>query len=75
MENLFKTIAKKIDHMMWSCIWTGIILIMLAILNASFEFAVRLTVSISILVVAYIFIYIAYKLWSIKQEIQKHFKF
>jgi ABC-type bacteriocin/lantibiotic exporter with double-glycine peptidase domain len=75
METLFKKINQKINGAIWSLISSGVLLIMLAILIAWTDFILRLLVSLFVLLIAYIFIYIGYKLKSVKKEITKHFKF
>ncbi len=74
MVNLFKKINKKIKKVIWSFISTGIILILLAILIAWTDFILRLIVALFVLLVAYTFIFAGYKLWTVKGEIEKHFK-
>lgn len=75
MQSLFKDINKKIDGIIWSFISTGIILLLLAILVVWTDFVLQLICAMFILVVAYIFIYTGYKLWTMKRSIEKHFKF
>jgi type IV secretory pathway VirB3-like protein len=74
MVNLFKQINKKINGVAWSFVATGIILILLAILIAWTDFILRLIVALFVLLVAYTLIFAGYKLWSVKTEIEKHFK-
>lgn len=75
MENLFREINKKIDGLIWSLFSTGIILMMLAVLIVWTNFMLKLVMGMFVLVVAYTFIYAGYKVWSLKQEIKRHFKF
>lgn len=74
MIHLFKKINKKINSMIWSLLSTGFILMILSVLIVWTDFMLRLVVGVFVLVVSYIFIYGAYKLWAIKKEIEKHFK-
>lgn len=75
MENLFRKINKKINGFIWSLVSTGIILTLLAILIVWTDFVLRLVFGLFVLVVAYTFLYSGYKLWTLKKEIEKHFKF
>ncbi len=75
MENLFKKINKKINHLIWSLFSTGIIILVLAILIIWTEFLLRIIFGIITLVVAYMFMYMAYKLWHLKRDIKNHFRF
>ncbi len=75
MQNLFKEINKKVNGLIWSLLSTGIILMFLAILIVWTDFILRLVIGMFILVLAYAFIYGAYKVWTLKREVDKHFKF
>lgn len=75
MERLFKSIHKKVNGLIWSLVSTGIILMLLAILIVWTDFMLRLVFGLLVLVIAYTFLYSGYKLWALKKEIEKHFKF
>ncbi len=75
MQNLIKQVNQKVNSLIWSLISTGIILLMLAVLVVWTDFILRLVFGMFILVLAYAFFYGAYKVWSIKKDIEKHFKF
>ena len=74
MINLFREINKKFNGIILSAISTGVILVLLAILIVWTDFLLRLVVGLMVLFIAYIFLYIGFKLWAIKKEIEKHFK-
>lgn len=74
MMLLFKEINRKINGLVWSLLGTGIILLLLGVLVAWTDFVLRLVFALIVITVSYVFIYGAYKLWSIKREIEKHFK-
>lgn len=75
MQNLIKQINKKINGIIWSLITTGVILLMLAVLIVWTDFILRLVFGMFVLVLAYAFLYGAYKIWAIKRDIENHFKF
>ena len=75
MIDLFKSIRKKINHVVWTLFSTGVILLMLGVLIVWTDFVLKLVIGMITLVIGYGFIYSAYKLWTIKSEIEKHFKF
>lgn len=75
MVNLFREVNKKINGLIWSFISTGIILILLAILIVWTDFMLQLTVGLITLFIAYAFLYAGYKMWTLKKEIDKYFKF
>ena len=74
MIKIFKEINKKINGIIWSLLSTGIILLMLSVLIVWTDFMLRLVIGVLVLVIAYVFFYGAYKLWSMKNEIEKHIK-
>lgn len=74
MVNLFKSISHKLNGLIWSLASTGFITLLLSILVVWTNFMVRLVVGLLILLVAYVFIYAAYKLWCLKRAIEQYFK-
>ncbi len=75
MKKLYKELSKKINSVIFSLIATGIVLIMLAVVIVAYEFYFRLFVGILVIVVSFMFFYGAYKIYSIKKEVKKFFKF
>jgi hypothetical protein len=74
MIKIINVIEKKIDGLVWTFITTGIILILLAVLVVWTDFMLRLTCGLIILVVAYTFIYVGYKLWDFKKIVKESLK-
>ena len=74
MINLFTGIKNKLNGIIWSLLSTGILMLILAILVVWTELILRLVFGMFFLLVAYSFIYGAYKLHSIKKDIEDHFK-
>ena len=74
MVNLFNSINKKINGIAWYLASTGVILIVLSGLIIGYDIILRLLVGLFVLAVAFTFLYLAYKLWTIKNDIEKHFK-
>jgi len=72
MMNLIKTIDKKINSMIVALAINGVLLIILGLLIVWTDFVLRLTVGIFVLLVDYSFLYGAYKVWSIKDELKKY---
>lgn len=75
MEILFKKINHKINGLIWSLFSTGILLFVMAVLIVWTEFLLRIIFGLIALLVSYIFIYGAYKLWHLRRDINNHFKF
>ena len=74
MKKLIEKIQKKVNSVIWSLAISGAVLLMLAVLVVWSQFLLQLAIGLFIVVIAYMFFYAAYKLWSLKREIEKHFK-
>lgn len=53
---------------------SGLVLAMAAVLIVWTDFFLRLVIGLLVIIVAYMFFYLAYKIWKIKKEIEKYFK-
>lgn len=74
MQNLFKTIKHKINGAIIHFVASGLILVIAAVLIVWTDFFLRLVIGLLVIIVAYIFFYLAYKTWWLKREIEKHLK-
>jgi len=74
MKNLIKQVKKKVNGIVWTLIGTGIILLMLGVLIVWTDFVLRLIIGLLVIVVAYVFFYLSYKIWHLKKEVEKYFK-
>jgi hypothetical protein len=74
MMSLIKKIEKKINGIIWAMVGNGILLVFLGVLIIWTDFFLRFTVGIIVLIIAYMFFYVAHKFWTIKDEIKKQFK-
>jgi len=75
MQSFFKTVNCKINGMIIHFIATGVILIIAAVLIVWTDFFLRLVIGLLVIVVAYMFFYLAYKTYWLKKEIDKFLKF
>jgi ABC-type bacteriocin/lantibiotic exporter with double-glycine peptidase domain len=75
MQNLFKQIKATINGTIIHFIVSGVILVMAAVLIVWTDFFLRLVIGLLVIIVAYMFFYLAYKTWWFKKEIEKHLKF
>lgn len=75
MKNLIKKIKTKINWTIANLAAMGLILVFLAILIVWSDFVLRLVLGLFVLVTAYAFFHLAYKIWWIKKEVEKYFKF
>ncbi len=71
MNGISKTINKKINSTIWHLSTTGLVFLFLSVLVVWTEFMSRLLVGFFILMVAYIFFYLSFRLWEIKKELDK----
>ena len=74
MQNLIKKIKRKVNGAIMNLIFTGVILVILSVLIVWTDFTLQLVIGLLVLVMAYAFFYLAYKLWWIKREVEKYFK-
>lgn len=74
MINLFTGIKNKLNGIMWTLLSTGLLMLILAVLIVWTDFMLRLVFGMFFLLIAYSFIYGAYKLHTIKKDIERHFK-
>jgi len=74
MEQLFKTMTKKVNGIIWTLIANGVILLILAVLIVWTDFMLRLIFGLIAIVIAYVFFYAAYKVYSVKKEVEKYLK-
>ena len=75
MENPFNVIQKKVNGIIWTLIFNGIILLLLGVLIVWTDFVLRLVMGLLVIVVAYVFFYGAYKIWALKKDVEKYLKF
>ncbi len=74
MKIFLKQTKRKINGVIWTLISTGIILLLLGILIVWYDFVLRLVIGLAVIVVAYVFFYVAYRIWALKKEVEKYFK-
>jgi len=74
MQNLFKQIKATINGTIIHFIASGVILVIAAVLIVWTDFFLRLVIGLLVIIVAYMFFYLAYKTWWLKREIEKYLK-
>ena len=72
---ILKPIEKKINGVIFNLIIVGVLLLFLSALVVWTDFMIRLVMGVIILMIAYIFFYIAYRLWALKRDLGKYLKF
>jgi len=75
MADIFKPLKKKVNGMVTHLVIMGIIMLILGIMIVYTNFMLRLVMGMITIAIAYIFFYGAYKISSIKDDIEKYFKF
>jgi len=74
MKTLIKEVQNKTLAVIINLIITGVFLVILSILIVWTDLVLRLLVGLIVLLLAYLFFYMAYKLWSVKKEVEKFLK-
>ncbi|MFH1583410.1 MAG: hypothetical protein ABIB72_03795 [Candidatus Falkowbacteria bacterium] len=74
MQNLFKQIKRVLNGTIIHFVVSGVILFMAAVLIVWTDFFLRLVIGLLVIIVAYMFFYLAYKTWRLKREIEKYLK-
>jgi hypothetical protein len=75
MDKISIIVDKKINHLMWVLIINGLIMLILGVLIVWTDFMLRLVMGLMAVIVAYVFLYSAYKLSRFKKVADKYFKF
>ena len=75
MEKFFKAMKKKINGLIWALVINGMVLLLLGFLIVWTDFMLRLVVGLVAIVVAYVFFYAAYRIWSFKEDLTDYLKF
>ncbi len=65
---------RKINRVVWSLIINGILLLILAVLVVWSPLVARLLIALAIILVAYLFFYLSYRIWEIKKHFEKYLK-
>jgi type IV secretory pathway VirB3-like protein len=74
MQKLIKLIQKKVNGLIFSLVFAGVVMLMLAVLIVWSQLMLQLAVGLFVVVIAYMLFFAAYKIWSLKKEIEKHLK-
>ena len=73
MKILFEKVHHKINGLIWSLFSSGVLFLLMAILSVYDVMVIRLIFALSALIISYIFIYSALRLWHLKKDIKNHF--
>jgi len=74
MKNFILKINKKINSFILTLVGSGILMLISSILIVWNDFFLRLILGLTIIILAYVLFYGAYKINSFKKEINKYFK-
>ena len=74
MKKLFTLAKKKINGIILTLVSTGVLLLFLGVLIVWTNFILRLLVGLLVIIMAYVAFYTAYRIWSLKKEVEKFFK-
>jgi hypothetical protein len=75
MDKISTVVDKKVNHLVWIFIANGIFLLILAILIVWTDFMLRLVMGLMAVIIAFVFLYSAYKLQHFKKIVDKYLKF
>jgi uncharacterized membrane protein len=75
IEKISSLIDKKIKHLVWVLIANGIFLLILGVLIVWTDFMLKLVMGLVVIMIAYVFLYGAYKAWTLKKILDKYIKF
>jgi len=75
MDKISMVVDKKIDRLAWVLVANGVLLLILGVLIVWTDFMLRLVMGLVAVIVAYVFLYSAYKLWHFKKILDKYIKF
>jgi hypothetical protein len=75
MEKVSTLVGKKIDRLAWVLVANGIVLLILGVLIVWTDFMLRLVMGLMAVIIAYVFLYSAYKVWHLKKVLDKYIKF
>ena len=75
MDKISAVVDKKINRLVRVLVINGIVLLILAVLIVWTNFMAQLVMGLIAVVIAYVFIYSAYKLWHLKNILDKYIKF
>ena len=75
IEKISSLLDKKIKHLVLILVGNGIFLLILGVLIVWTDFMLRLVMGLVVIMIAYVFLYGAYKAWSLKKILDKYIKF
>ena len=75
IEKISSLLDKKIKHLVLILVGNGIFLLILGVLIVWTDFMLRLVMGLVVIMIAYVFLYGAYKAWTLKKILDKYIKF
>ena len=75
MKKIHTIVDKKINHLILVLVGNSVFLLILGVLIVWTDFMLRLVIGLVTLLVAYVFLYGAYKLWGLKKHLDEIIKF
>jgi hypothetical protein len=74
MLKLIYSLEKKVNTVIFAFLANGVILFLLGTLIILTDFMVRVVVGVLIFIISYTFLFGAYKLWGLKEDVKKYLK-
>ncbi len=75
MEKVSTLFNRKVKHLVWVLLANGVFLLVLGVLIVWTDFMLKLVMGLVTIMVAYVFLYAAYKIWTLKKIVDKYIKF
>lgn len=75
MEKVSSLFDRKVRHLIWVLLGNGVFLLLLGVLMVWTDFMLKLVMGLVTIMIAYVFLYGAYKVWSLKKIVDKYIKF
>jgi uncharacterized membrane protein HdeD (DUF308 family) len=74
MNKISIVLDKKLNHLAWVLVANGIILLLLAVLIVWIPFMLQYLIGLIAIIIGFVFLYSAYRIWHLKNIIDKYFK-
>ena len=73
MLKLISRVRGRVNSIIWSFMFTGVVFLLLGILVIATDIVLKLMVALFILALSYVCFHLAWKIRTIKKDIEKHF--
>jgi hypothetical protein len=75
MDKISNIVDKKLNRLAWVLVTNGIILLILAVLIVWIPFMLQYLIGLIAIIIGFVFLYSAYRIWHLKNILDKYLKF